>query len=162
MAYKTTKGEGLVLRGQRKRMLIGTSLSGSKINTVTLRRAQQGQGACRYFDNDKATMNLLKVIIRLVIGFLFWMLIASWAVFVFNTIYYLATGGPERVVHWYMHISGGIQILSVSNGTAVVRLTPWNLRRFLVNQIVLLAITVALYFLRRRPSRFGTSSGLIT
>jgi hypothetical protein len=103
-------------------------------------------------------MNLLKVIIRLVIGFLFWMLIASWAVFVFNTIYYLATGGPERVVHWYMHISGGIQILSVSNGTAVVRLTPWNLRRFLVNQIVLLAITAALYFLRRRLRDSGRAA----
>lgn len=100
-----------------------------------------------------------KAIIRLVIGFLFWMLIAYWAAFVFNTIYYLATGGPERVVHWYMHISGGMQILSVSNGTAVVRLTPWNPRRFLVNQIILLAITVALYFISRRLRDSGRPAG---
>ena len=104
-------------------------------------------------------MNPLKTILRLVVSFLFWILIAYWAVFVFNTIYYLATGGPERVVHWYMHISGGMQILSVANGTAVVRLTPWNPRRFLVKQIVLLATTMALYFLRRRlRSRSSTAT----
>jgi uncharacterized membrane protein len=83
-------------------------------------------------------MNLLKTLFRLLVSCLFWILIASWAVFAFNSIYYLITAGPARVVHWYMHIS-----------TAGIHF-QWSARKFVIYQIVILAITVWLYFLRRR------------
>jgi hypothetical protein len=95
-------------------------------------------------------MKILRIILRTLAGGLFWILIACWAIFVFYSIVYFVEGGPDRVVHWYMHISGSMKILSVSNGTAVVRLTPWNPRRFLATQIAILGITIALFFLRRR------------
>ena len=89
-------------------------------------------------------MKILKTILRSFVGGLFWILIAYLAVFVYYTIVYLFAGGWDRVVHWYKHISGGMQILSVSNGAAVVRLTPWNPRRFQATQIAILGITIAL------------------
>ena len=51
-------------------------------------------------------MNFLKIILRLVVGGLFWILIAFWGVFIYYTIVYLVEGGPERIVHWYAHVSG--------------------------------------------------------
>ena len=83
-------------------------------------------------------MNPLKTILRLVVSCLFWILITFWVVFVINTIFYYVESGPDRVVHWYMHISrAGIQ-------------SHWSWRAFLTRQMAILAITVALYFSKRR------------
>ena len=78
-------------------------------------------------------MKILKAILWAVTSGLFWILIAYWSVFVYYTIVYFFQGGSDRVVQWYMHTSGGIPFLSVSNGKAVLSLTPWSPRKFVAS-----------------------------
>jgi len=91
-------------------------------------------------------MNLLKTSLWLVVSFLFWILIFYWAAFAFNTIYYLISGGPAQVVHWYMHVSSvGLQF-------------HWSWKEFVARQIANLVITVSLYFLMRRLRNRSSSA----
>lgn len=86
-------------------------------------------------------MNTLKMILRLLVGCLFWILIAYWVIFVTFTIMLFFSGGTDRVIHWYMHISSvGIQF-------------HWSWKEFIVRQVINLAVTVGLYFLARRLRR---------
>lgn len=95
-------------------------------------------------------MKILKMILRASVSSLFWILTAFWAGFLFSSIVYFIEGGPDRVLHWYMHISGGMELHSLPNGTVVGHLDPWNPRLFLARLIANLLITVLLYFLRGR------------
>ena len=95
-------------------------------------------------------MSILKMTLRAVVSSLFWILIAFWAIFLVYSSVYLVEGGADRVLHWYMHISGGIQSHSLPNGTVVWHIDSWNPRLFLARLVANFLITVMLYFLRRR------------
>jgi hypothetical protein len=82
-------------------------------------------------------MNSFKMIFRLLRRGLFWLLIAYWVVFVSYSIMHLITGGRGGVVMWYRHIARAP--------------FQWNWSVFLAGQMVIVAITVALYFFGRRP-----------
>jgi len=88
--------------------------------------------------NHKTAMNPIKTVLRLLLGCLFFILIAYWVVFITFTITLFISGGRDRVIHWYMHISSvGIQF-------------RWSWKEFVARHIANLAITVSLYFLMRR------------
>lgn len=78
----------------------------------------------------------MKLILRLVVSGLFWVLIAFWVIFAYYSIFYFFTGGTSRVVEWYSHLSR-MQF-------------QWDWRLFLARLMANLAVTVGLYFLRRR------------
>jgi hypothetical protein len=82
-------------------------------------------------------MNILQTILRLLRRALLWFLALYWVGFIVYTIKNLATGGPSAAVAWYRHISGGT--------------LRWDWRAFLAAQMVILAITLALWFFGRRP-----------
>jgi hypothetical protein len=87
-------------------------------------------------------MNFFKMIFKLILGCLFWVLITYWAIFVIYTITYSVKGGPASVIAWYSHIAG-MQF-------------HWNWKVFLADQIAILAITVTVFILRRRLRASGT------
>lgn len=83
-------------------------------------------------------MNHLKMISRLLVGFLLGFFITYWVLFVTYTIMLFISGGRDEVIHWYMHLSAvGFQL-------------HWSWRAFVAGQLANLAITAGLYFLWRR------------
>jgi hypothetical protein len=83
-------------------------------------------------------MNPLKTLFRLLVSCLLWIFVIYWAIFATFTITLLISSGPERVVHWYMHIS------------TVGFHFDWSWRVFVIRQITNLIITVGLFLLRRQ------------
>ena len=95
-------------------------------------------------------MNVFKIISRLLLLGLTWLLIAYWVAFIGYTIMRLVTGGPSAVVVWYMHITH-------VNGAPV----QWSWSAFLARQIGILAITLALCFLGRHNPNSVRQSGKV-
>jgi len=89
-------------------------------------------------------MIIFQVILRALRRVFIWLLGAYWLVFIGYTIKNLVAGGPGAVVGWYKHISHmpGLSF-------------RWDWRVFLIQQVVMLAITLMLWFFGRRPSGIG-------
>jgi hypothetical protein len=81
-------------------------------------------------------MNLIFIILRMVRRVAIWLLTAYWLIFLGYTIKNFVEGGSTAVVGWYKHISGNP--------------FQWHWGVFLLQQIVMLALTLALYFFERR------------
>jgi len=90
-------------------------------------------------------MIIFQVIFRLLRRGLILLLGTYWVAFVGYTIKNLVAGGPSAVVVWYRHIA---------------RAFPWDWRVFLAQQIVILAITLALCLFERRTSDLNGTSKL--
>jgi len=67
--------------------------------------------------------------LRVISRALFWLLVAYWVVFIGYTVKNLVAGGPGIAVVWYRHISGGA--------------FQWNWGVFLIQQVVILSVTLA-------------------
>ena len=76
-------------------------------------------------------MNLIFIILRVVRRIAIWLLTAYWLIFLGYTIRNFV-----EVLGWYKHISGNP--------------FQWHWDVFLLQQIVMLAVTLALYFFERR------------
>jgi hypothetical protein len=81
--------------------------------------------------------NLFGMARRLVLSFL----LAYWAIFLGYTVWNFAHGGMDRVISWYAHIQ--------NEGT----LAPWRPSRFLVDNLIVLCLTLALLIRDRRARR---------
>lgn len=81
-------------------------------------------------------MNLIFIILRMVRRVAIWLLMAYWLVFFGYTIKNFVEGGSTAVLGWYKHISGNP--------------FQWHWGIFLLRQIVMLVLTLALYFFERR------------
>lgn len=75
---------------------------------------------------------------RVILRGLFVLLVAYWSIFVGYTIKNLVAGGPGEAVIWYRHISGGA--------------FQWDWRVFVIQQAVIVAVTLAAWFFGRKPS----------
>ncbi len=75
--------------------------------------------------------------LRVISRGLFWLLLVYWLGFIGYTIKNLVTGGPSAAVIWYRHISGAA--------------FQWSWGVFLIQQIAILALTLATWFFGRRP-----------
>ena len=93
-------------------------------------------------------MKTLKIIFQLLRRCLMGLFIAYWVIFIFYTVEKFVTGGSSAVVGWYRHIDSSF----VQRGDGWF-LTKWSWETFLVRQLAILAITLALYFVERRSKR---------
>jgi hypothetical protein len=84
-------------------------------------------------------MNSFKMILLLLRRGLLILLILYWVSFIGFTVDKFVVGGPRAVVGYYVHLAGAA--------------FNWRWRVFLAQQIVLLAVTLALCFLELRPSK---------
>jgi len=87
-------------------------------------------------------MNILKAAFRFFRLALLGLLIIYWSVFLFYTLKNLVTGGPRAVALWYMQNEGGVHLPS-----------HWSWSTFVLKQIVILAITLALCLYQGRTGR---------
>jgi hypothetical protein len=74
---------------------------------------------------------------RVILRGVFWLLLVYWLIFIGYTVKNLVAGGSGAAVIWYRHISGGA--------------VKWDWRVFLLQQGVILAVTLASWFFGRRP-----------
>ena len=76
-------------------------------------------------------------------------LILYWAIFIGYTVTKYFQGGAVWVLAWYAHISSDINDI----------FEPWNWKRFIIQQIFALALTLILsYFEWRRPKYLRDTS----
>jgi len=96
-------------------------------------------------------------LMRLLGVLLFAVLVAYWVAFVFNTLEREITGGPQAVLAWYRHV-GSTPLRSGPDGR--FSFPRWSAARFLMQQGVLLAVTVGLWFaVLRRPVKTQHTGG---
>jgi len=88
-------------------------------------------------------MTALWIILGLFRRCLLWLLAFYWVAFVGFSIRYLVAGGPTAVVVWYRHIS-----------EAPFR-WQWHWGTFLAGQVIVLAVTLALWMFGRRKPAVG-------
>jgi hypothetical protein len=101
-------------------------------------------------DHENWRASPLFRLMRLLAVLLFAVLMGYWVIFVFYTMERGITGGPQAVLVWYEHF--GTQVQSGPNGTFYIR--PWSAPRFLMQQSVVLAVTVGLWFaVKRAPGK---------
>jgi hypothetical protein len=108
-------------------------------------------------DHEEWRASPLFGLMRLLGILLFAVLVAYWAVFMFYTAEKEMMGGPQAVVAWYRHI--GTYIQGGPGGT--VYISPWSAVRFLMQQSVLMAITVGLWFGVGRKLRKSHASWML-
>ena len=84
-------------------------------------------------------MKYLNGVFRLLLRVLLWLLIGYWAIFIFHTVRNWVEGGPRLVTGWYADIEGTI--------------FNFNLKLFVIRQLVILGFTVGLFFLDRRLAK---------
>jgi hypothetical protein len=86
-------------------------------------------------------MNFLKLIARLLRRGFLWLFLAYWMMFIGYTVTNFVVGGSSEVVRWYEHIDrNSLQ-------------WNWSWKRFLARQLLILAITLTLWFFARRSAR---------
>lgn len=96
-------------------------------------------------------------LMRLLGVLLFAVLVAYWAIFVFYTLEKGIAGGPQTVLAWYRHV-GSSYVQGGPDGS--ISFPRWSAARFLIQQGVLLAVTVGLWFaVGRRRGRLNCRRG---
>ena len=88
-------------------------------------------------DDETAVVGDFMAALKIISRGLFCLLVAYWVVFIGYTVKNLVAGGPDAAVVWYRHISGGV--------------APWRWGVFVVQQAVILGVTLATRFLGWRP-----------
>jgi hypothetical protein len=92
-------------------------------------------------------MKTLRAILFILRRGLLMVLIVYWFGFIGFTLEKLAVGGPRALIGFYVHISG--QVFN------------WKWPSFLLDQLVILTITLAVYFIDRRASKPADTSGTL-
>jgi ABC-type nitrate/sulfonate/bicarbonate transport system permease component len=102
-------------------------------------------------DDESWAASPLVRLIRLLGLVLLAVLLAYWLIFAVYTIKNLILGGPHAVLAWYMHVDGGYLHIE-SDGKIII--PQWSAAKFVLQQGILLAVTVGLWF-GVRPRQIG-------